>query len=161
MIMQTKFFRINDKEYCHISDEAIFIFNSKEPTRIPLEDELGNAWGISSILNYIVFVLLLFYTSSSLGKYSMSFFKYPINYGGLLLLFMSLIKIKEGFQTSSSPTIPRKKVRSVYLKSPKFSYPSVAIYFDGPEGKILRRNIRVSNKKEALLILQETGLIKK
>lgn len=155
----TKYFRVSDNEYCHISDDTIFIFNTKEPTRIPLEDELGNAWGISSVLNYIVFALLLIYTSASLNGYGMNFFKNPINYGGILLLFLSFIRIKDGFQTSSTPTILRNKIKSVYLKSPKFSYPRLIIYFDGPEGKILKRTIRILYKKEAEPVLKEVGLV--
>ncbi|MGZ4056853.1 MAG: hypothetical protein ACXVPU_12410 [Bacteroidia bacterium] len=157
----TKYFRVSDKEYCHITDDAVFIFNSKVPTRIPLEEELSNAWGISSILNYIVFVFLLLYTSMSLNSYGMNFFIRPINYGGILLLFLSLVRIKKGFQTSSTPTILRSKIRSVYLKSPKFSFPRLVIYFDGPEGKILSRTIRIMYKKEAIPVLEETGLLKK
>lgn len=156
---ETKYFRVSDKEYCHISDDIIFIFNSKEPTRIPLEEELSNAWGISSILNYILFVFLLIYTSASLNGYGMNFFKNPINYGGLILLFISFIRIKEGFQSSSTPTILRKKIRSVYLKSPRFSYPRLVIYFDGADGKILRRTIRILYKKEAEPVLKETGMV--
>ena len=41
-----------------------------------------------------------------------------------------------------------------------FSYPRVVVYFDGPEGKVLRRNISVKYKKEAEQILTEEGLLK-
>ena len=156
---ETKYFRVSDREYCHISDDTIFIFNSKTPTRIPLEEELSNAWGVSSILNYIVFVLLLLYTSMSLSTYGMAFFANPVNYGGLVLLFLSLVRMKRGFQTSSTPTILRNKIRSAYLKTPKFSYPRLVIYFDGAEGKILQRTIRILYKKEAEPVLKETGVL--
>ena len=159
--MQTKYFRVSDNEYCHISDDSIFIFNSKAPTRIPLEEELSNAWGISSILNYIVFAFLIIYTSFSLTNYGSDFFMHPENYGGLLLLFLSFIRIKKGFQTSSTPTITRSKIKSVYLKCPKFSFPRLVIYFEGPEGKVLKRTISILFKKEAIPVLEETGLLKK
>jgi hypothetical protein len=96
----------------------------------------------------------------SVSYYNVGFFTEPINYGGLLLLFLSFIRIKEGFISSDTPTIPRNKIKSVYLKSPMFSYPRVVIYFDGPEGKVLRRNISVKYKKEAEQILAEEGLLK-
>ena len=57
--MQTKYFRTTTGEYCHISNDTVFIFNTKEPSRIPLEHELSNAWSVKSIMNYILFVLLL------------------------------------------------------------------------------------------------------
>ena len=157
--MQTKYFRVSDKEYCHITDDLIFIFNTKEPTRIPLEEELSNAWGISSVLNYIVFALLLIYSSVAINSYGMNFFKEPVNYGEILLLFLSFIRIKKGFQSSSTPTIQRSKIRSVYLRSPKFSFPRLVIYFDSLEGKVLSRTIRIMYKKEALPVLKETGLV--
>ena len=124
-----------------------------------MEEELSNAWGISSVLNYIVFVLLLIYTSIALSAYGMNFFKNPINYGGILLLFLCFIRIKKGFQTSSTPTIQRSKIRSVYMKSPKFSFPRMVIYFDSLEGKVLSRTIRIMYKKEALPVLKEMGLV--
>ena len=158
--MQTKFFRINKKEYCHITDDIIFITNSKEVTRIPLENELGEEWGIVSVFNYILFILLFGYTAISIMYYGTYFFKQPVNYGALFLLFISFIRIKEGFLSSNTPTIRRSKIKSVYLKSPKFSYPRLVIYFDGPEGKILRRTIPILYKKEALPVLQEMGLMK-
>jgi hypothetical protein len=159
--MQTKYFRVSSREYCHISDDTVFIFNSKEPTRIPLEEELSNAWGISSILNYIVFAFLLIYTSISLSSYGMNFFSNPINYGGIVLLFLSFIRIQKGFQTSSTPTIPRNKIKSVYLKTPMFSFPRLVIYFEGVDGKVLSRTISILYKKEAVPVLEEMGLIKK
>jgi len=158
--MQTKYFRTTTDEYCHINNDTVFIFNTKEPTRIPLEHELSNAWSVKSILNYIVFVLLLIYIMFSVSYYNVGFFTEPINYGGLLLLFLSFVRIKEGFISSDTPTIPRNKIKSVYLKSPMFSYPRVVVYFDGPEGKVLRRNISVKYKKEAEQILTEEGLLK-
>ena len=158
--MQTKHFRTTTGEYCHISKDTVFIFNTKEPSRIPLEHELSNAWSVKSILNYIFFMLLLFYTLFSVSYYNVGFFMEPINYGGLLLLFLSFVRIKEGFISSNTPMIPRNKIKSVYLKSPMFSYPRVVIYFDGPEGKVLRRNISIKYKKEAEQLLSEEGLLK-
>ena len=38
--------------------EYIFIFNSKDPHRIPLEHKLGEGWGILSVLNYVFFFLI-------------------------------------------------------------------------------------------------------
>jgi hypothetical protein len=157
--MQTKYFRTTTNEYCHITDDTIFIFYSKEPNHIPLEYELSNAWGVKSILNYIFFTFLLVYTLVSVSYYGEQFFKEPINYGGLLLLFISFVKIKEGFMSSNTPTIPRNKIRSVYFKSPVFSYSRLVIYFEGKDGNVLRRNISVKYKKEALPILQEVGLV--
>lgn len=157
--MQTKYFRTTTNEYCHISNDTVFIFNTKEPTRIPLEHELGNAWGIKSVLNYIFFAFILIYTMFSVSYYGADFFKEPFNYGALVLLFLSLIRMKENFNSSSTPTIPRSKIRNVLFKTPRFSYPRLVIYFDGPEGKVLRRTISVKYPKEALPVLKETGLI--
>jgi hypothetical protein len=157
--MQTAFFRINTKEYCHITNDTIFIFNSKTPTRIPLEHELGNAWSVKSILNYIVFAFLLFYISLSLSRYGAHFFYEPINYGGLLLLFLSFIRIKEGLMSSNTPSISRNKIKSVYVKTPRFSYPRFVVYFEGPEGKVLRRTFSILYQKEALPILKANHLI--
>lgn len=157
--MQTKYFRTTTAEYCHISNDTIFIFNSKEPSRIPLEHELGNAWSVKSILNYITFALLLLYTMFSVSYYGGNFFMEPINYGAVLLFFLSFIRMKEGFMSSNTPTIKRNKIRSAYFKTPKFSFPRLVIYFEGPEGKVLRRTISVKYKQEALPVLQETGLI--
>jgi hypothetical protein len=36
----------------------------------------------------------------------------------------------------------------------------LVIYFEGPEGKVVRKIIPVLYKKEALPILQEVGLLK-
>jgi hypothetical protein len=157
--METKYFRTSKKEYCHITDDTIFIYNSKEPIRIPLEHELTDAWGIKSILNYIFFAFILTYTLFSVSHYGSAFFKEPVNYGGLLLLFLSFIKIKDGLVNSKTPTITRNKIKSVYLKTPKFSYPRLLIYFEGPEGKIVRRTISILYRKEAEPILKEIGLI--
>ena len=155
----TKYFRTTTGEYCHISDDTVFIFNTTEPTRIPLEHEVSDAWGIKSVLNYIFFVMILFYTMISVSYYGINFFKQPLNYGALLLLFMSFVKIKEGFVSSSTPTIQRNKIKSVYLKTPMFSYTRVVIYFEGPEGKVLRRSISVKYKKEGEQVLKEVGLL--
>lgn len=157
--MQTKYFRINKKEYCHITDDALFIINSKEVTRIPLEFELGEGWGIVSVLNYILFAFLFVYTAVCTSYYGINFFKEPINYGALFLLFLSFVKIKNGFVSSRTPTIPRRKIKSAYFKTPRFSYPRLIIYFMGPEGKVLRKIIPVMYKQEALPILKETGVI--
>ena len=158
-MLPTKHFRTTTSEFCHISDDTVFIFNSKEPTRIPLEHELSNAWAVKSILNYIFFAFMLIYILFSVSYYGGDFFKEPFNYGALLLLFLSFMKIKEASLSSNTPIIPRSKIKSVYLKTPKFSYPRVVIYFDGPEGKVLRRSISVKYKKEAEQVLIETGLM--
>ena len=158
--MQTKYFRVSKKEYFHITDDVIFIFNSKEPTRIPLEYDLGEHWGIVSVFNYIVFLLLLGYTLMNINIYGFNFLMNSINYGALFLLFLSFVRIKNGFITSRTPTITRSKIRSVYFKTPKFSYPRLVIYFDGPEGKVLRRTFSVLYKQEALPVLKEAGLLK-
>jgi hypothetical protein len=157
--MQTTYFRINKKEYCHINDEYIFIVNTKDPTRIPLAFELGEGWGIMSVLNYIVFAFLFIYTAMAITFYGFEFFIHPINYGALILLLVSFVRVKEGFLSSRTPMIERKKIKNVLFKSPKFSFPRVVIYFEGPEGKTLRRIIPVLYKKEALPVLESTGLI--
>lgn len=157
--MQTKYFRVNKKEYCHITDDLVFIINSKEVTRVPLEFELGEGWGITSTLNYILFTFLFVYTAGSVSYYGAEFFKHIINYGALFLLFLSFVRVKEGFLSSRTPTIRRDKIRTVHFKTPKFSYPRLLIYFEGPEGKVLRKIIPVLYKKEALPVLQETGLM--
>ena len=158
-MMPTSYFRTSKKEYCHISDEYIFIFNSKEPTRIPEEFELGEGWGILSVFNYIFFFLIFSYSAVSIIYYGMEFFTHIINYGGLFLLFVSLKRIQDGINSSKSPTIARKKIKSILFKTPRFSYPRVVIYFDGPEGKVLRRTISVLYKQEALDVLKKTGLV--
>lgn len=155
----TKYFRTTTDEYCHISDDTVFIFNTTAPTRIPLEHEVSDAWGIKSVLNYIFFVMILMYTMFSVSYYGINFFKQPLNYGALLLLFMSFVKIKEGFLSSTTPTIQRSKIKTVHFKTPMFSYPRVVIYFEGPEGKVLRRSISVKYKQEGLQVLRETGLM--
>lgn len=158
--MQTKYFRINKQEYCHITDDTIFIINTKEVVRIPLEHELGEGWGVMSVLNYLLFAFLFFYSAIAVTFYGVNFFKQPINYGALFLLLISFIRIKEGFQSSRTPTISRNKIRSVYFKTPAFSFPRLVIYFEGPEAKIVRKIIPILYKKEALPILQEVGLLK-
>jgi hypothetical protein len=157
--MQTKYFRVNKNEYCHIMDDTIFITSSKDVVYIPPEHELGEGWGIVSILNYILFTFLLIYVAVSVINSGINFFKFPLNYGAVFLLFISFIRIKEGFLSSKTPTINRSKIKSIYFKTPVFSFPRLVIYFDGPEGKILRRTIPVLYKKEALLVLRETGLV--
>jgi hypothetical protein len=157
--MQTKYFRTSKKEYCHITDDTIFIFNTKEPNRIPLEHTLGEGWGIGSVLNYIIFALLFLYNVVSATYYKIDFIKQPLNYFALFLLFLSFKRIQDGFNSSKTPTIQRSKIKSVYFKTPKFSYPRLVIYFEGPEGKILRRTISVLYKQEALPVLKETGLL--
>jgi hypothetical protein len=74
-------------------------------------------------------------------------------------LFLSFKRIQDGFNSSRTPTISRNKIKSVYFKTPKFSYPRLVIYFEGPEGKILKRTISVLYKQEALPVLKETGLL--
>lgn len=157
--MQTKYFRINKNEYCHITDDTIFIISSKDVKHIPPEHTLGEGWGIISILNYILFALLLVYVSASVGGSGIGFFEQPLNYAALFLLVLSLKRIQDGFTSSKTPTISRSKIRSVYFKTPKFSYPRLVIYFEGPEGKVLRRTIPVLYKKEALPVLEETKLV--
>jgi len=160
-MIQTKYFRTSKKEYCHITDDAIFIFNSKVPTRVPLEHDLGEGWAVASILNYILFTFLFVYVAGSASYYGVSFFKKPINYGAVFLLYISFIRVKDGFISSKTPTIPRNKIKSVYFKTPKFSYPRLIIYFVGPGEKVLRRTISVLYKQEALPVLEETGVLKK
>lgn len=157
--MSTKYFRTTTNEYCHISADTIFIFNSTEPNRIPLEHEVSDAWGIKSVLNYIFFGMILMYTMFSVSYYGANFFKEVLNYGALLLLFLSFIKIKDSSVSSSTPTISRNKIKSVYFKTPKFSFPRVVIYFEGPEGKVLKRTISVKYKLEGLQVLKDSGLL--
>lgn len=157
--MQTNYFRVNKKEYCHITDEEIFIVNTKTPTRIPLEHELGEGWGIMSVLNYIVFFFLFVYTAFSATYYGMDFIKQPWNYAAIFLLYLSFKRVQDGFHGSKTPTIQRKKIKNLLFKTPRFSYPRVVIYFEGPEGKVLKRTIPVLYKQEALPVLKETGLL--
>jgi hypothetical protein len=157
--MQTKYFRVNKEEYCHITNDTIFIVNSKVPVRVPLEHELGEGWGVFSVLNYITFFFLFVYTAFSATYYGLDFIKNPLNYAALFLLFLSFKRIQDGFYGSRTPTIQRSKVKNVIFKTPRFSYPRIVIYFEGPEGKVLRKTIRVLYKQEALPVLKETGLI--
>jgi hypothetical protein len=157
--MNTRYFRTTTNEYCHISDDTVFIFNTKEPNRIPLEHELWNAWSVKAILNYIVFVIMLLYTMMSVTYYGAGFFLEPVNYGALLILLLAFIRMKENMISSNTPTIPRSKIRNAIFKTPRFSYPRLVIYFNGPEGKVLRRTISVKYKKEALPVLEASGLI--
>lgn len=158
--MQTRFFRINTKEYCHISDDTLFIINSKEVMRVPLEHELDESWGIISILNYLVFAFLFLYTALSITYYKFDFFLHPWNYGALLLLLVAFNRVKEGFQTSRTPMIPRHKITNVELRTPRFSYPRLVVFFNGPQGKILKKVIPILYKQEALPVLKEMGLLK-
>ena len=157
--MQTKYFRINEKEYCHITDDTIFIINSKQVTRVPLEFELGEGWGIASVLNYILFTFLFGYVAISTSFYGAVFLTNIINYGALFLLFLSFVRIRNGMVSSKTPTISREKIKSVCFKTPKFSYPRLVIYFNGPEGKVLRKIIPIYNQKEALSVLKDTGIL--
>jgi hypothetical protein len=157
--MQTKYFRVNKNEYCHINDDTIFIISSKEVVRVPPPHELGEGWGIVSILNYLLFVFLLVYVAVSVSGAEANFFKQPLNYAALFLLFLSLIRMKDGFLSSKTPFLDRSKIRSVYFETPKFSYPRLVIYFEGPEGKVLRRTIPVLYTKEALPVLKEMKLV--
>ncbi len=156
--MQTKYFRINKNEYCHITDDTIFITNSKDVIYIPPEHELSEGWGIISILNYILFTFLFIYVAASVTNSGINFFKVPLNYGAIFILFILFIRIKEGFLSSKTPSINRSKIKSIYFKTPAFSFPRLVIYFEGPEGKVLRRTIPVLYKQEALPILKEAGL---
>lgn len=157
--MQTNYFRINKKEYCHINDEYVFIVNTKEPTRVPLAHDLGEGWGIISILNYLVFAFLFVYTAMAITFYGFEFFVHPINYGAIILLLISFVRVKEGFLSSRTPMIERKSIQSIVLKTPLFSYPHLLIYFNGPEGKVIRRKISILYKKEALPVLERTKLL--
>lgn len=157
--MEKSYFRVNKKEYCHINDEFIFIVNTNEPTRIPTAHHLGEGWGIRSVLNYIIFALLFAYTGLTITAYGSNFFIAPVNYGALLLLFYFLAKIREGFVSSRTPTIDRKLIKRVLVKTPWYSYPRVVVYFMGPEGKLLRRVIRILYPKEALPVLKAKGLV--
>jgi hypothetical protein len=157
--METSYFRINKKEYCHITNDTIFIINSKIVTRVPLENELSEAWGIVSILNYLLFAFLFVYTAVSLTHYGINYFSQPLNYGALFLLFLSFVRMKNGFLNSSTPTIMRSRIRAVYLKTPKFSFPRLEIYFNSPEGKVLKKTIPIYNKKEAFPVLKEKRVL--
>lgn len=157
--MQTKYFRVNKKEYCHITDDSVFVINTKEVIRVPLQHELGEGWGVLSILNYIFFAFIFIYTVISMSYYGADFFMQPVNYGALFLLFLSFIRIKKGLVSSNTPAIQRNKIRSVYFKAPIFSFPRVVIYFEGPEGKVLRKIVPVLYKKEALPVLEAAGLL--
>lgn len=157
--MERSYFRVNRKEYCHINDEFIFIVNTKEPTRIPSAFELGEGWGIVSVLNYIIFTLLFVYTALTISAYGMEFFLHPVNYGALLLVFYFMARIREGFVSSRTPTIDRKLIRRTEVKTPKYSFPRFVVYFDGPEGKLLKRVIRIYHPKEALPVLKEKGFV--
>jgi hypothetical protein len=137
----------------------IFIFNSKTPTRIPLEHELGEGWGIASVLNYIIFFFLFVYNAVSATYYGIDFIRQPLNYCALFLLFLSFKRIQEGFNSSRTPTIERRKIKNVLFKTPRFSYPRLVIYFEGPEGKVLKRTFSVLYKQETLPVLKETGLL--
>jgi hypothetical protein len=155
MDIQSSYFRVNKKEYCHITDKEIFIFNSKTPTHIPEEHSLSEAWGILSILNYIFFIFIFTYTAISITSQGVSFFKNVYDYGVLTLLGLSFIRIQKGFFSSKTPTIPLNKIRSVYFKTPTFSYPRLMIYFEGPEGKVLQRTIPILYKKEAQIVFEK------
>lgn len=157
--MKTSYFRINQNEYCHITDDKIFISSTKENVRIPLEYTLGEGWGIFSLLNYFLFVILLVYFYIQATTSGAIFFKNPLNYGAVFILFYSLARIKKGFITSKTPTITRSKISAVHFKTPRFSYPQLVIYFEGPEGKTLKKTISVLYKKEAIPVLTEAGLI--
>ena len=158
--MQSTYFRVNNNEYCHITEDKIFITNSKIISRVPLEHTLSESWGIISVFNYIIFTLLLSYVAMSATILGANFFTNPIHYGALFLLFYFMVRIKNGFLTSKTPTITRSNIKSVYFKTPKFSYPRLVVYFKGPAGKTLKRIIPVLYKQEALPILQEAELIK-
>jgi hypothetical protein len=157
--MQTTYFRSTKKEYCHITEEYIFITNEKVPTRIPSEHELGEAWSVLSVLNYIFFFLIFAYTALSVNSYGYIFFMHIENYGALLLLLLSLMRLKNGLLGSQTPTISRSKIKAIHFKTPKFSYPRLVIYFEGPENKVLRRIIPVLYKKEAEPVLKNANLI--
>lgn len=158
--MQTNCFRVNKNEYCHITDDLIFINSGKDDKRIPPPHELSEAWGIASVFNYIFFVFLLGFIGIETTIRGNSFFMNPINYGAVFLLFMSLRRIQQGLVTSKTSTIGRNKIKSVSIKTPMFSFPRVEIYFDGPEGKVLRRSIPILYKKEAHAAMEAAGLVK-
>jgi hypothetical protein len=159
-IMEKTYFRINKKEYCHINDEYIFIVNKQSPDRVPLAHELGEGWGVINILNIIFFVLLFTYTGMAISYYGISFFREIWNYAALFLLIVFLVRIKESYLSSRTPTISRRKILNVVLKKPRFSFPHINIYFEGPEGKTLRRRIPILYLKEAEPVLRHTGLLK-
>lgn len=157
--METHFFRINKKEYCHISKEQVFIISGTEVKRIPEEHELGDAWSVSSILNYIFFLFMLVYVGFTVTVYGELFFSHIYNYGVLLLLLMSFVRVKSGFETSSTATISRHRIKTVHLKTPMFSFPRLDIYFNGHEGKVLKKTIPVLYTQEAIPVLKSTGLM--
>ncbi|MBL7882846.1 MAG: hypothetical protein JNL69_02170, partial [Bacteroidia bacterium] len=154
-MIESNYFRVNKKEYCHITDDYIFIFNSKQPTRIPKEHDLGEGWGIMSILNYIFFAFIFLYNVVSIIYYGSNYFINPINYAALFLLYLSMKRIMDGLNSSRTPTIQRSKIKSTYLKTPAFSYPRFVVYFEGPEGKVLKRIIPILYKKEAQPLLEK------
>ncbi|MFL5765275.1 MAG: hypothetical protein ACJ77K_15130 [Bacteroidia bacterium] len=156
----TRYFRTTTKEYCHISDDAVFIFNSKEPTRIPLEHELGDAWSVKAVINYIWFGLITLYLMFAATYYGNRFFTVWDNYPAILLLFWTFIRMRNFMVGSTTPTIQRSKITNVLFKKPAFSFAKLVIYFEGPEGKILRRIISVKYPKEAMPVLIESGLMK-
>ncbi len=158
-MMENNYFRVNNKEYCHITNDHVFIFNSKVPTRVPVEHGLSEAWGILSVLNYIFFFLIFIYTAFSVMYYGGDFFVNPVNYAAVFLLILSMKRIMDGKFTSRTPSIQRSKIRSVEFKTPRFSYPRVNIFFEGPEGKVLKRVIPVLYKQEALPVLERTKLL--
>lgn len=157
--MEPSYFRVNKREYCHINDEYIFIVNAKEPTRIPLAHDLGEGWGVISILNYLVFTFLFVYIALSINYYGFDFFIHPLNYGAIILLLIAFMRVKEGFLSSRSPTIERKSITNVVLKKPRFAQPHILVYFNGPEGKVIRRRITILYMQEAIPVLKAKGLL--
>lgn len=160
MNVSSNYFRINQKEYCHITDDVLFIVNGKDVKRIPLEHDLSEAWGIVSVLNYLVFTVLFVYVTVSVNTKGADFFMHLPNYGALLLMVLSFMRIHRGTVTSRTPTIRRNKIRSTVFETPVFSFPRLTIYFEGPEGKVLQKIVPVLYKQEALQVLEKTGLLK-
>src|ERR1043166_1443074 len=151
----TRFFRTTTKEYCHISEDTVFIFNSAQPTRIPLEHEFGDAWSIKAVMNFIGLGLITLYLMFAAGYYGNNFFKVIDNYPAILIFFLLFIRMKNFMVGSTTPTIQRNKITNVIFKKPVFSFARILIYFEGPEGKILRRAISVKYPKEAMPVLIE------
>ncbi len=156
--MQTNYFRINKKEYCHFTEDYIFITNTKTPTFIPEEHDLGESYSISSILNYIFFAFIMAYCFFAIAYYGKQFFAEPLNYAAIFLLILSMRRVQQGFNASKSPSINRSKLKNILFKTPKFSFPRLEIYFVGPNNKTLKRTISVLYKKEALNILEKENI---
>jgi hypothetical protein len=158
--MQTEYFKVTKEEYCHISDEAIFLTGDEIINHMPKPHDLGEGWGVKSIVNYLLVFLLGMYILLSVGLYGLAFFIAPVSYGAMFLFVLLAYKAKDRFNKSMSPYIYRNTIKSAEIKSQLFAAPSLEIYFDGPEGKVLRRNFPILYKNNALKVLENSGILK-